>query len=217
MTYILLSLMAIVLALLLAYIVYRLLFRASWFLAWLRGMSGLFFLGLIILCIVVAFDIYSYRQLIAEEAVADIRFKAINNQHYQATFTTTDGTGKDYALFGDQWRLDSRIIKWSSFATRLGVKTGYRLDRLSGRYLSLNDEHNKPRSIFALNESPAGIDTWLWLKNVDDFFDFVDARYGSSVFLPMVDDGHYQILLTNSGLIARPLNKISQEAIEHWQ
>lgn len=217
MIYTLLSFLVITIALAIAYWCCRLLYKGQWFLGWLKGTSGL----LLFLCALFlgfcAFDISSYKQLTAEQKIASIRFKKIDHQHYLAAFTINGGETKEYDLYGDQWQLDSRVIKWSNYAVRFGMKTGYRLDRLAGRYLSLNDERNKTRKVYSINESPAGIDSWLWLNNVDDFISFIDARYGSGVFLPMSDNGFYQISLTNSGLIARPLNQAAKEAVELWQ
>ena len=35
---------------------------------------------------------------------------------------------------------------------------------------------------------------------------FVDAVYGSATYMPMADGARYQVSITQSGLIARPLN-----------
>ena len=98
----------------------------------------------------------------------------------------------------------------------MGLETGYRLDRISGRYLSLSDEQTKKRSVYSLNESFAGVDIWQWLKRSERKL-LVDARYGNSTFLPMVDGGQYQISLSSSGLLARPLNQPAREAVSQWQ
>jgi hypothetical protein len=45
----------------------------------------------------------------------------------------------------------------------------------------------------------------------------VNARHGNSTFLPMVDGGQYQISLSESGLLARPLNQPAIEAVEQWR
>ena len=137
-------------------------------------------------------------------------------QHFAATFVEIEGKNQTFELYGDQWQLDSRIIKWHNFLSKMGLKTGYRLDRINGRYLSLHDEQTKKRSIYSLNESLAGVDIWQWLKKSKGRF-LVDARYGNSVFLPMVDSGQYQISLSSSGLLARPLNQPAIEAVNQWR
>ncbi len=165
----------------------------------------------------IAIDIASYNELVAEKDIATIRFEKNKEQHYTATLITNSGDMDRYELYGDQWQLDSRILKWSSQAARLGIKTGYRLERLAGRYISLNDERDKPRRLYALNESPWSVDIWMWLNNIDDKIGMVDARYGNSVFLPMSDGAFFQIALSNTGLVARPLNRSAKDAVKQWQ
>jgi hypothetical protein len=216
MPYTLLSVVIFLLALLSTYGAYKLLLRSHWFLKWLRGTSGLLLVIIILFLGFIALDIFSYKPLVAEKNIATIRFKQQSSQQYIATLIT-ENTTREYELHGDQWQLDSRVIKWSNMLVRFGMDTGYRLDRLSGRYLSLDDERKKPRKLYALNESSTSVDTWMWLNQYDDLITFVDARYGSAVFLPMINNGFYQISLTNSGLIARPLNQAAKEAMILWQ
>src|SRR5690625_5714508 len=56
--------------------------------------------------------------------------------------SSSDGTEQEFDLRGDQWQLDARIIKWQGFVAAMGVKPGYRLDRISGRYYTLEDERS---------------------------------------------------------------------------
>lgn len=196
---------------------FRLLFSKVWILGWLRGTFGLFLIVVVIGLAFISFDIASYKQLIAEKDIATIDFKKLGQQHYLATFTHNELGTKEYELFGDQWQLDSRVFKWSPAALKLGFETGYRLDRLSGRYLSLQDERSLPRQVYAFPSNKYGIDLWLWVNALDTRIGFVDARFGSGVFLPMVDQGRYQISLTTNGLIARPLNQSAEEAVAFWQ
>jgi hypothetical protein len=217
MIYTAVSIFIILLAVLMAYYAIRILLKPTWFVACLRGLTGLSLVVIVFLLVYIAIDISTYKQLVSEKNIATIRFKQIDQQHYIATFISNHSDSKNYELYGDQWQLDSRVIIWSSIASWLGLQTGYRLDRLAGRYLSLEDERTKPRKIYALNEASSTVDVWLFLNRFDDVINFVDARYGSGVFLPMVDDGFYQISLTTKGLAARPLNQSAKEAMALWQ
>jgi hypothetical protein len=96
------------------------------------------------------------------------------------------------------------------------MKTGYRLERISGRYLLLDDERTKQRSIYPLSSSAIGVDIWQWLQSMNSD-SLVDARYGNSTFLPMVDGGQYQISVSSSGLLARPLNQPARDAVDQWR
>ena len=98
----------------------------------------------------------------------------------------------------------------------MGLKTGYRLESISGRYLLLDDDRLKKPSIYSFSSQLKGVDVWSWLKHSKNAF-IIDARYGNSTFLPMVDGGQYQISLSVSGLRALPLNQPATDAVEQWR
>ncbi len=216
MGYLIISAVFVVLAVLLTLWVIKLLFKKSWFLGWLRGSFGIILLFSVFVLGSMAYDIYSYKQLESEQNIATISFVSLGDQHFSASFVETGQSQETFELHGDQWQLDSRIIKWKGMFTRLGLKTGYRLDRISGRYLLLSDEQTKKRTVYPVSESVTGIDVWHWLKQSEND-SIVDARYGNSTFLPMVDGGQYQISVSSSGLLARPLNQPAIDAVEQWR
>jgi hypothetical protein len=45
---------------------------------------------------------------------------------------------------------------------------------------------------------------------------WLDALYGSATFLPMADGALYEIKVSQSGLVARPLNQAAREAVGSW-
>lgn len=216
MGYLLLTVVFALVATVLAFWSIKLLYKTQWFTGWLRGSSGLLLVIGVIVVGCMAFDIYSYRQLTAEQNIAIISFKALAKQHYSVTFAETNGQQQVFDLYGDQWQLDSRIIKWKGLMHRLGMRTGYRLDRISGRYLLLDEERTKKRSVYKVSQSIAGVDVWDWLNSID-LDSIVDARYGNATFLPMVEGGQYQISVTTSGLLARPLNDPARNAVDQWR
>lgn len=216
MSYFLLTLVFILIAFAFAYWTFKLLYRQSWFIAWLRGMSGISLILLTLFCALLAFDVYSYRQITGEKNIATISFSQLEEQYYAASLSLVDGSTKRYDLYGDQWQMDSRIIKWHNFLSIIGLKPGFRLDRLNGRYLSLEDERGKPRSVHELSSSLTSVDFWQSIRWIN-WNSLIDARYGSSTYLPMADGGQYQINITNAGLIARPLNETARQAIARWQ
>jgi len=216
MGYLIISAVFVVLAVLITLWVIKLLFKKNWFLGWLRGSFGVVLLFSVFVLGSMAYDVYSYKQLESEQNIATISFVSLGEQHFSASFVEHGQRQEVFELHGDQWQLDSRIIKWKGMFTRLGLKTGYRLDRISGRYLLLNDEQTKKRSVYPVSKNVTGIDVWHWLKQSEND-SFVDARYGNSTFLPMVDGGQYQISVSGSGLLARPLNQPAIDAIEQWR
>ena len=45
---------------------------------------------------------------------------------------------------------------------------------------------------------------------------FLDAAYGSAVYLPMSDAARYQVSISRTGLVARPMNDSAREAVSRW-
>ncbi|MBU2887081.1 cation/multidrug efflux pump [Gilvimarinus agarilyticus] len=217
MFYSALAVIAAILCLIIAYSGAKLLFRNSWILGWLRGMFGLSLLAMALIFAFVAFDIFTYRQIVKEQVIATISFEKLAEQEFKVMLANSDGLEKTYTLRGDQWQLDARIIKWKGEVAKLGIQPGYRLDRISGRYFSLEDERNAERTLYSFNESHLGVDVWQWLRQIKNTLPVVDAVYGSATYLPMADGALFEVSLSGTGLVTRPLNEIAQDAVGLWQ
>ena len=91
-------------------------------------------------------------------------------------------------------------------------------------WIDINDEKNSPRSVYSLvqkQELPAAIesenlDLWRFAHKYRDWMNWVDAAYGSAVFLPMTDSAKYTVAISRTGLIARPANKEARKAVSQW-
>nr|WP_010132274.1 hypothetical protein [Microbulbifer agarilyticus] len=195
----------------------KVLLRGNWLLGFLRGSVGLLLLGGALLIVLLALDVYSYRNLGDEHSVGTVSFERMGKQHFLVKFSDEDGISQEFELFGDQWQLDARMLKWKGVLARSGIEPAYRLDRLSGRYLTLQDERNKERSVHELDQSNHGVDLWKFLREMDNRVPVVDAVYGSATFLPMQDGAVYEVRISHSGLLARPLNQQAQSALNEWQ
>src|SRR5690606_18299361 len=169
----------------------RLLIRRGWLLGWLRGMGGLLLVGSGLMLGMAAFDLYSYQQIVAEKSVATVSFEQLGPQRFNAILVDSDGQENRYELAGDQWQLDARVIKWPNALAALGVKPGFRLDRISGRYYSLEQERRSERTVYALNESELGVDVWAFFHDSEAIPRIIDAVYGSATFVPMADGALY--------------------------
>jgi len=97
------------------------------------------------------------------------------------------------------------VLKWRGYANLLGLDARYRLERFSGRYRRIEQERYGPRSVFELGES-SPIDLWALAEAYPRWLPFVDAVYGNAIYLPMVQGARYQVTLSQSGLVGRPLN-----------
>ena len=83
------------------------------------------------------------------------------------------------------------MLKWRGFANLLGLDARYRLERLGGRYVEIEQERSAARSVYALGAAPA-LDLWLLARAYPRWLPFVDAVYGSATYLPMADGARYR-------------------------
>lgn len=216
MFYTVFTISIVILGLVLVYFALRLLAKGSWLRGFLRGLFGLALLTLAIMFALVALDLVSYKQMAREEPVATLSFAAIGEKHFEVTLVHSSGREETYELRGDQWQLDARIIKWEGFVGGLGVAPAYRLDRISGRYYSLADERSAERTVHGLEEREWGPDIWNWINQNSGWMPLMDARYGSATFVPMADNALFEVRLSGTGLMARPLNEPARRALNVW-
>lgn len=182
----------------------------------LQGFSGALLVALAALTFSLLGNFYVYHRLTAEQPLAELRFHAWDAQHYQATIRYPSGEQHVFDVRGDDWQLDARILKWRGYATLIGFDTAYRLDRLSGRYRAVEQERSDTRSIHTLSEDPR-LDLWTLAKRYNQWLPWVDTLYGSAAYLPMADNAVYAVSVTQSGLVARPLNEPARKAVEQWR
>lgn len=195
----------------------RLLFKKNWLIGWLRGMTGIVLAACAVLLALSAFDVYSYKQFSKEQSIANLSFTKVASQRYQVSLVDSQGVEAIHELNGDLWQLDARVIKWHNSLAALGLTAGYRLDRLSGRYYSLEKEHTAQRTVHELGNSKSVLDIWRWLKEYGNQLSIIDASYGSATYLPMSDGALFSVTLSSSGLLARPLNERAKLSVASWQ
>lgn len=192
------------------------LWRPNWVMAWIKGSTGLALLGCAIFLLLLAANFYSYSAL-GEEAVATISFSRQQSQSYVATLVESNGRETQYNLDGDLWQIDAKIIKWKGFLAALGLTPGYKLDRIQGRYLSIEQERKQPRTVYGLSSPGIGFDLWEAARKNVFWLPWIDTSYGSATYVPMADGAIYAINLSASGFIARPLNPSAEKAILMWR
>jgi hypothetical protein len=192
------------------------LFRARLIAATGSGLMGIVLLVVAGLLFVVSLNLHTYNRLTHEQPVAEIVFEGRGPQRYRATLAQVpSGEMQMFMLAGDEWQLDARVLKWKGWANLLGLDAQYRLERVSGRYRAIDQERNDERTVYALSENP-GVDVWTLSVDNPRWLPFVDAIYGSATYLPMADGARYEVAITQSGLIARPMNETAKAAAGSW-
>jgi len=195
--------------------------------------AGILFFAIATVFLLLASNLYTYQRLVFERPVADIQFRLIRPQLYDVVLSRRDsGKQQQFELRGDDWQLDAQVLIWKGAASLLGLDAGYRLYRLAGRYRDLQQARQARRTVYslqssaddALEPSTAGqwrlnnwtLDIWRWAHDYAGKLNFVDAVFGSAIFLPMTDGARYTVFIGRTGLLARAANKPAHEAVGGW-
>ncbi len=173
---------------------------------------------IVLACICAAFigtNLLTYQRLTAEQPAGELQLTRTGDKQFSGVLSYPSGEKATFALNGDEWQADARLLKWNAFADVLGFDTAYRLERISGRYTRIEDERSQPRTVYEL-AGPGRIDPWELVHRYHSWIPWVDAMYGSATYVPMSDGALYEIKVSQSGLIARPLNQAAREAVAGW-
>src|SRR5881397_134622 len=170
----------------------------------IRGLVVLL-LALAALAATVTVGLQGYRALTYEEVAATVRTEPVAPQRFRATITLPDRRLAMYELAGDAFYVDAHVLKWHPWASLLGLRTVYELDRVAGRYNAVADERTKPHTAYELARP----------KPVDLFFiarrrllgPLVDAEYGSATFVAATRPATFEVRVSTTGLLARPVRE----------
>src|SRR5437762_1169354 len=88
------------------------------------------------------------------------------------------------------------------------------LGGLAGRYDGLADERGKPRTVFTLGRTQP-FDLFDVVRRFGRLSALLDAEYGSATFVGARGVAAYEILVSTSGLLARPLGETRASPARH--
>ena len=181
----------------------------------LHGAAAVVLIALSLCAALLVMNLRTYQRLTAEQPAGELQFIRVGERQFNAVLTYPNGEHVNFALSGDEWQVDARVLKWHAFANMLGFDTAYRLDRIGGRYTRIEDERARAHTVYSLNP-PQRIDPWDLVHQYRSWIPWMDALYGSATYLPMADGALYEIKVSQSALIARPLNQAARDAIGSW-
>jgi hypothetical protein len=181
----------------------------------MHGAVALALMSLSACAALITANLRTYQRLTSEQPAAELQFTRTANREFNAVLTYPKGERSNFALRGDEWQVDARVLKWHAFANMVGFDTAYRLERIGGRYAHVEDERTQLRTVYSLNP-PQRIDPWDLVHRYHSWIPWIDALYGSATFLPMADGALFEIKVSQSGLVARPLNQAARDAIGSW-
>jgi len=169
-----------------------------------RGLVALLLLALAALAATVTVGLQGYRALTYEEVAAIVRTEPVAPQRFRATITLPDHRLAMYDLAGDAFYVDAHVLKWHPWASLLGLRTVYELDRVAGRYNAVADERTQPHTAYELARSKP-VDLFLMARR-RLLGPLVDAEYGSATFVAATRPAIFEVRVSTTGLLARPVS-----------
>jgi hypothetical protein len=180
-----------------------------------HGATALILFLLAAVAVLIGSNLKTYQRLSYEQPAGELQLSRTGERQFHAVLSYPSGERANFELRGDEWQVDARVLKWRAFANLVGFDTAYRLERIGGRYTNIEEERAQPRTVYALNTA-GRVDPWELIHRYHSWVPWMDALYGSATYLPMSDGALYEIKVSQSGLVARPLNQAAREAVSSW-
>jgi len=165
-------------------------------------LAALLFLALAALAGTVTVAVKGYAALTREETAAVVTTTPLGGKVFLAEFEFPDGRKSSFRLAGDAIYVDAHILKWKPIVNVLGLHTAYELDRVAGRYTDIEEEVKNPRTMYLLAE-PKPLNMFNLRMKYSFLEPFLDAEYGSAVFVELKKPAKFEIKVSTSGLLIR--------------
>ena len=174
-----------------------------------RTIFGLLLLSLGALAATIALGTYGYTALTREEVAATLLVQPTGAQKFAATVRYPDLREVKFELAGDEVYVDAQILKWKPIANMVGLHTAYELDRIAGRYRSIDNERSAPRTVFALSRDKP-LDLFDLRRRYTFLAPLLDAEYGSASYVPVSRPAELELRVSTTGLLMREIKPATQ-------
>lgn len=169
-------------------------------------LTALLMLSLSALFGTISIAVQGYSALTKEDLAAIVSVEPTGKQTFKARFSLPDGSEKVFSLSGDQLYVDAHILKWKPLANLIGLHTAYELDRVAGRYATLDDEMKKVRTVYSLSKDKP-LNIYDLRQRFTMLNPLLDVEYGSATFIRSNRREEFRILVSTTGLLIRKVDK----------
>lgn len=166
--------------------------------------AGALFASLAALAATLGISTQGYRALTSEEVAMTVTTVPTGPHAFQAYVEYPDGRDTTLAVRGDQVLVDARILKWRYIGNLLGLHTQYELDRLTGRYIDIENERALERTVHALH-SKKPLDLYDLVQRYGFLSLLVDAEYGSATYIEVERPARFEVSVSTTGLLVREI------------
>lgn len=168
----------------------------------LRTLLGLLLISTGVCAGTIAVGIQGYRALTREDVAARVAVRPLGPQRFAAAVRFPDGRTAIYDLAGDEIYIDAHILKWKPLANVVGLHTVYELDRVEGRYRSIEQERSGTRTVHSLGQEKF-LDLFTLRQRYPFLATLVDAEYGSATFATVRKPAELEVRVSTTGLLIR--------------
>ncbi len=174
-----------------------------------RTIFGLLLLATGALAATIAIGTYGYTALTREDIAATLLVQPTGPQRFTATVRYPDLREVKFELSGDEVYVDAQVLKWKPIANVLGLHTAYELDRIAGRYRSIEHERSAPRTIFPLARDKP-LDLFDLRRRYTFLAPLLDAEYGSASYVAVSRPAEIELRVSTTGLLMREMKPTTQ-------
>jgi hypothetical protein len=170
-----------------------------------RGGGGALLLSLSALSATLGASTHGYTALTREAVAMTVTTVPTGPRSFQAYVEFPDGRDTTVTVQGDQFLVDAHILKWRYVGNLLGLHTQYELDRLTGRYIDIEEERRLPRTVHSL-KSDKPVDLFELAQRYALLSLLVDAEYGSATYTEVRRPARFHVLVSTTGLMVREVD-----------
>ncbi len=167
-----------------------------------RTIFGLLLLAVGGLAAMIAIGTYGYTALTHEDVAATLLVQPTGPQRFSATVRYPDLREVKFELAGDEVYVDAQILKWKPIANLVGLHTAYELDRIAGRYRSIEHERSATRTVFPLSRDKP-LDLFDLRRRYTFLAPLLDAEYGSASYVAVSRPAELELRVSTTGLLMR--------------
>lgn len=105
---------------------------------------------------------------------------------------------------GDAFRIQADFFTWEDWATFIGLKPVYKVNRIAGDYTDISDYNRLDHHAEEINNGTD--DTWQYFKDNSGSFEWIGTAYTSSAGQNATDDDReFELIVTEDGLILKEI------------
>ena len=172
----------------------------------LRTTFGLLLLAVGALAATIAIGTHGYTVLTREDIAATLLVQPTGPQRFSATVRYPDLREVKFELAGDEVYVDAQILKWKRIANVFGLHTAYELDRIAGRYRSIDHERSAARTVFPLSRDKP-LDLFDLRRRYTFLAPLLDAEYGSASYVVVSRPAEIELRVSTTGLLMREVKQ----------